>query len=65
MYSQLICLLLLVSLMIQTIIIVFAGSLFIAFFDTEFRRMNNNRRFNVNRILSIEEVQEDSDTLYS
>lgn len=41
-----------------------AGSLFIIFFNSEYSRMNNNRRFNVNRILSIEEV-EDSDTLYS
>lgn len=50
--------------MVQTIIIVFAGSFFITFFHTEYRRMNNNRRFNVNRILSIEEADE-TDTLYS
>lgn len=50
--------------MVQTILIVLAGSLFIMFFNSEYRRMNNNRRFNVNRILAIEEV-EDSETLYS
>lgn len=54
----------LVSLMVQTILIVLAGSLFIMFFNSEYRRMNNNRRYNVNRILNIEEV-DDSDTLYS
>lgn len=53
-----------VSLMVQTILIVLAGSLFIMFFNSEYRRMNNNRRYNVNRILNIEEV-DDSDTLYS
>jgi len=53
-----------ISLMIQTIIIVLAGSFFVSFFDIEYNRMNINRRFNVDRILSIEEV-EDSDTLYS
>ena len=53
-----------VSLMVQTILIVLAGSLFIMFFNSEYRRMTNSRRFNVNRILAIEEV-DDSDTLYS
>ena len=51
--------------MVQTIIIVLAGSFFIGFFQSEYRRMNNSRRFNVERILSIEEITENSDTLYS
>lgn len=41
--------------MIQTVIMVLVGCFFIIIFETEYRRMNTNRRMQVDKILRYDE----------